>query len=236
MNRLWTLGVAAMVAFAAACGDDDSGPGSVALFTDTLHFDYDTLVTGSEASELEHTIRSFGINIIKIPDVDSATIAGALRNTRILVIPESFSSFNAAVTAPVLRAMIRDWVDSTGGLLIVNHNTTNRLVLDSLFGYTLATGVFGDRYFLDATDAAGTPLANGPGTIWDVSAVTELAAASLPAGTLSIYATAGGDLTVGLVPQGNGRVLLLGWDWFDAHPFGTQDGGWIEVLQLALKL
>ena len=32
------------------------------------------------------------------------------------------------------------------------------------------------------------------------------------------------------MPFGVGKVIYLGWDWFDAAPLGSRDDGWIDVL------
>lgn len=236
-NRILTLAATVAIAVAAACGDANGpgGPGQVALLMDTLLFDYDSTDNGAEASEMEHTIKSFGIGVTRVNAVDSATLAGVLATHTVLVIPEALGGFDDSLKTGA-QAVIRNWVDSTGGLLIINHNATNRQVLDSLFGYALATGTSTDRGLLNAADAAGTPFEGGPAVIWDNSAVTELTSASLPAGTLEIYTTVGGDVSVGVVAQGNGAVVLLGWDWLDAAPFGAQDGGWLEVLRRAIRM
>ncbi|MBW8773348.1 MAG: hypothetical protein JF590_08685, partial [Gemmatimonadetes bacterium] len=33
------------------------------------------------------------------------------------------------------------------------------------------------------------------------------------------------------VRQGAGWVIWLGWDWYDAAPVGSQDGGWLDILK-----
>ncbi len=53
--------------------------------------------------------------------------------------------------------------------------------------------------------------------------------ASLPTGALSIY-EAGGRTSVFAVDFGAGRVGGIGWDWFRAAPLGSDDGGWLNVL------
>ena len=227
-----TLAVAAVLAVAVACGDEGpGGPGSVALLSDTLYFDYDPTDYGSEASQLEYTLVSFGISVERITTLDSAKIDSVLSRHRVLVIPEAFGGFLTDLT-PGATAVIRDWVDSSGGVLIINQNSPNRSVLANMFGYALVTGSGSQSYALDA-GAAGTPFAGGPSLIWENSAVTELTSASLPVGAHVIYA--GPDVAVASIPQGNGVVVLMGWDWYSAAPNGPSDGGWLEVLRRALR-
>jgi hypothetical protein len=42
-----------------------------------------------------------------------------------------------------------------------------------------------------------------------------------------------GDAAVLVIPQGAGFIIYMGWDWFNAAPFGSEDGGWVEVLARA---
>ena len=55
----------------------------------------------------------------------------------------------------------------------------------------------------------------------------------LPAGALDIYDYAGAS-AVSLIPLGSGTIVFLGFDWYNAAPIGTQDGGWLNVLARAV--
>lgn len=235
-TRMLSLAAATLLVGAAACGDSNGpgGPSRVALLADTLLFDYDPTDYGSEASELEHTLVSFGVQVDLIESVDSTAIAAGLVGHRVFIVPESFNAFDDSLKTGA-QAVIREWVDSSGGVLIINQNFTNRAVLDSLFGYSLATASGVQNYNLNATGAAGTPFAGGPALIWENSAVTELTAASLPTGARIIYQAGTGEVAVASIPQGNGVVVLLGWDWYNAAPYGSADGGWLEVLRRAIR-
>jgi len=58
----------------------------------------------------------------------------------------------------------------------------------------------------------------------------------LPTGALSIYEN-GGNASVWTVGVGSGSLVFLGWDWFDAVPGGgSQDGGWVDVLDRAVRV
>ena len=96
-----------------------------------------------------------------------------------------------------------------------------------------ASGACCGTYELNATDAAGTSFEGGPATIPSPSA-TVAVSATLPTGSLSIYTTVGGsDPSVVVIPHGSGEIILMGWDWFNAAPVGTEDGGWLDVLSRA---
>ncbi|MCW8984742.1 MAG: IPTL-CTERM sorting domain-containing protein, partial [Thermoanaerobaculales bacterium] len=57
-------------------------------------------------------------------------------------------------------------------------------------------------------------------------------ASSLPPGSLVIYEanTGPADSVVTLIPEGAGWIVFFGWDWYNGAPTGSEDGGWLEVL------
>lgn len=228
------VGALAVAAVVAACGDS-TGPGgarSVALIVNSVFVDYDTADYGSEASEMEHTLRSFGVQINPITAYDSTTLAGVLATSQALIFPEAFSAIPESLSTGTL-ALIRDWVDSTGGVLIVVPESDNRALLDSLFGYTITGGSSHNTYDLGA-GAAGTAFAGAASLVWDNDGTYVINAASLPVGAHVVYAN-GTDVVVSVIPQGRGVVVTLGWDWYNAAPHGSQDGGWIDALRRALR-
>lgn len=234
-KRILPIGAAVAVAIAAACSDS-TGPGgarSVALITNAIFVDYDTSNYSSEASELEHTLKSFGVQVNPITTYDSASFAAALAVSQALIVPEGFGAMPDSLASNTL-ALLRYWVDSSGGLLIVNPEPDNRGLLDSLFGYALLDGTDHTAYSLDAAAATGTAFAGGPAVVWDNNGTYVLDVGSLPAGAKAIY-TNGTDVQVVVIPEGRGVVVTLGWDWYNAAPHGSQDGGWIEILRRALR-
>src|SRR5262249_37595118 len=60
---------------------------------------------------------------------------------------------------------------------------------------------------------------------------------SLPPGGLSIYGITGISVsTVAMIPYGAGTLIYMGWNWYNAVPRGSQDGGWVEVLADAMQV
>ncbi len=57
----------------------------------------------------------------------------------------------------------------------------------------------------------------------------------LPAGAVTLYSNGLGGSTVLAFQHGRGQVIMLGWDWYNAVPNGTQDGGWLQVLNSAIS-
>lgn len=236
-NRMILLGATAALAVAAACGDDESGGvNSVALLANNNFVYYDTSVYFATASTLHLSLQSLGVAVTPFIAVDSATIDSVLGVSQALFIPlnDAASFLPDSLSAGAL-AVIRNFVDSTGGLLFVTADPQGFVLLDSLWGFALGMGTPAQHYPLNGTPAAGTPFAGGPSEVWNNENMYPTDASTHPAGALTIYA-AGTDAVFTVIPQGRGNVVLLGWDWYYAHPHGAQDGNWIEVLRRALRL
>jgi hypothetical protein len=85
--------------------------------------------------------------------------------------------------------------------------------------------------------AAGTPFEGGPATLpLNLSSVDAVLASSLPPEAVQIYTDAAGNSVVTQIPSQGGSIVILGWDWFDAAPLGSQDGGWLAVLGSAASI
>lgn len=234
-DRILMIGAAAAIVVAAACGDSN-GPGgasSVALLVNPNFVSYDTADYGSEGSEMEHTLRSFGVDVHPITAYDSVTIDSILSLSQAFVLPELNNAFQDSLT-PATRALLRHWVDSSGGLLIFVSTNEALALLDSLWGHAITSGNSHNTYPLVGAAASGTAFAGGPSLVWDNDGTYLMDGATLPAGSHAVYA-AGTDVAVSVTPQGRGAFVLIAWDWYNAAPHGSQDGGWIEVLKRALR-
>lgn len=223
---------------AAACVDSSGprAPSSVALFANPAFVEYDTANYRAEASQLEFTIRSFGIRVVPVVTFDSATFAGSFEQHRIMIFPELERAELADSLSPGAIAALRHFVDSVGGTLVFSSDYFGRglSVIGALFGYTIRTGFYNDTYQLTA-GAAGTPFAGGAVRIWDNDATYTIDPTSLPSHAKIAYQGADGSVAVATIPQGRGMIVLLSYDWYNAAPHGSQDGGWVEILRRALR-
>ena len=235
-HPLVKLLIAGATAVVLACGDSSGpGPRTVALFTNPNFVDYDTSDIYSEASQWDFTLAHLGATVTPFTGIDSAGLASILSTNGALVIPTTGGfALDDSLTAAA-AGVIRDFVDSLGGLLVLSTDNVSFALLDSLWGYQLAYGGSLNYYPLNTSDAAGTPFGGGPVRVWDNDGTQITAAASFPAAAKLIYAT-GTDVALAVIPQGNGTVVLLGWNLEAALPHGPQDGGWIEALRRMLRL
>lgn len=236
-NRVLALGAAAFIGIVAACSDS-SGPGgasNVALLINDNFVVYDTSVNDAEASEMEFTLVDLGVTVTQVTDVDSASLAADLANSQALVIPENGGAFTFvdSLTTGAL-SLIRNFVETRGGILIVIPDASGIVLLDSLFGYTIGSGTSGGPYLLDPAEAGGTAFAGGPAQVFDNDGTYITADSTYPAAARLVYRDSA-EVAVAVIPQGAGAVVVLAWDWFDAVPHGGQNGNWPEILRRALR-
>jgi hypothetical protein len=121
-----------------------------------------------------------------------------------------------------------------GGDLIVHGTSDQRApnLLNALFGWQLTSGAVGNATI--GPDAGGTPFAGAPERILANQRTRGLDLTSLPAGAQVMYVNRTRAPVVQFI-QGSGRVLFLGWDWYQAAPLGDKDGGWLRLLVAAIE-
>jgi hypothetical protein len=161
------------------------------------------------------------------PDSPAGTTEAAWRaatsGVDAVVVPElEIADLSAALDENAEQAVV-DYVAS-GGTLIVQGNATRAALLVFGFGLVATAGAPGT---LSDTLSPGTRFAFGPPTLPQLSDTTAIS------GLPGIYTGAAAPV-VGRASFGAGRIVHLGWDWFNAAPLGTEDGGWNEVLRRAV--
>jgi centrosomal CEP192-like protein/collagen triple helix repeat protein len=152
----------------------------------------------------------------------------------VLLIPELEISSLAPTLAAEATYVIRDFV-ADGGKLVIHGESSGRAsaLLNALVAYsTTSTPVFTGQ-IQKAAGAAGTPFTGGPASLALNSLTTMMSAASLPSGARVIYEQTD-KAAVAMIPFGSGSIIFLGWDWFNAAPLGSANGGWLDVLNRAV--
>ena len=209
----------------------------VVMLDSPLYVDTSGLA-GAEADNLRASLRSFGRPVIRFTDVSAAGLRAALAGRKALLIPElEFGNLAAALSADALT-VLRDFVRAGGALLVHGSSPGGVELLNLILGDTLGqpiahvgAPVFSDRLPAAAQTLCSRAPVSSPLPIFSNNATTALQ--DLPGNGRALF---GGEeaATVALIPYGGGQVGFLGWDWYDAAPVGSQDGGWLEVLGCVL--
>lgn len=130
---------------------------------------------------------------------------------------------------------LNSFVSNGGTLIMFDPSSGDPIdVLNDVFGFALTPSGPVLPYILTPE---GASLFSGlSATLIDNNATHAVDVASLPTGSIAIYTTDSGDNTVAtMIPYGNGKIYLLGWDWYNAAPQGSQDGGWNDLFTAIMK-
>jgi hypothetical protein len=229
------MGLAAVVSPAQAA--------DIALFFNTTYVDTTPDSTG-EAYNLQQTLLSQGHTVTTFTGITAAAINAAVAGKTALVIPELQNGNLSPDLDADAGLAIHIFVANGGTLIMFDPGSGDPLaVLNQVFGVKTFTfqltsgGAAAPPISLNAAGAAGTPFQGGPATLSiNANATDTVLASSLPDGSSIIYQDASGNSAVTLLRIGGGNVIVMGWDWFDAQPTGSQDGGWLAVLDTAAAI
>jgi hypothetical protein len=211
----------------------------VALFADGAFVDLvdngDPGVAEAEVPNLEASLASLGHEVTTFTGTTLGAFQSALADTPALLIPELEEGDLATALGTDVLDAIEGFVVA-GGVLIVHGDSNEFLppLLSGVFGFSTSLGPFldGGQLALELSMTSTTRFEGGVTNLFGNDAT--LAIAGLPASALRIYRSPADDLGVALIPYGSGKVIYLGWDWYDAAPRGTQDEGWRFVLDRAV--
>lgn len=198
-----------------------------ALLVNTDYVDYRPGQDGAEASNLEALLQSLGRDYVTFTDV-SASGVEAILDKKTILLPELEES--TLVFDGDSRQKIENWV-SNGGNLVVFYPSDDYLTeLNTIFGFSVSGGDSDNS--TKTVEAAGTVFASCSATLPSLSATRGVDMASLPSGAVVVYKTDGYDSSVVTdIPYENGHIYILSWDWYDAAPVGTEDGGWLQLVE-----
>ncbi|MCW5557834.1 MAG: immunoglobulin domain-containing protein, partial [Verrucomicrobiae bacterium] len=203
-----------------------TSPATVVLFNDPQVVDTVNAAPDGQALNFHSNLESLGHDVIPLASLESSPV---LQSGVVVALPE----MELNDPPPSLGTLLNLFVGN-GGTLIVSDNGRWLPLLNSAFSWNLfAIGSFSSGWITG--EAAGTPFEDGPEILPLNWSSVALANDTLPAGSRRIYETGWGSLVV-VLPYGSGRVIWLGWDWYDGAPRGGQDGGWSPVLAAAVEL
>ena len=227
---------------------------NIALFDDSAYVDTANNAF-SESDNLQATLTQLGHTATTFSGITAADFTTALAGKQVLIIPELENGDLGADLSVAARGVISNFVASGGGVIIHgSHNTTNPpkptnenhapSFLNNVFGFSVVSNgsLPSESNPGQRTDSSLDPPASQDTTFYDDVAIIRnydatqfLQVSSLPASSKSIYETAFGvDSSVALMPYQAGQVIFMGPDWSNMAPNGSNDAGWLDVLDSAL--
>lgn len=184
----------------------------------------------AESDTLQATLTAAGHMVTTFSSLQVSDINNALNGKHILVIPEQERGDLGNALSNPNRNAFRNFV-SNGGSLIISADYRN--TLNEIFGFNLSYAYTSSTSSLNSAAASGTAFAGGPATLPANDATYGFLTSSLPTGSLALYKT-GNLTTVSVMKFGSGEIVSLGWDWFNARPLGSQNNGWLDVLNRSI--
>ena len=213
-------------------------PGATVLIN-TSYIDYDPGNFDAEGSNIIASLLQYGVEVKTFTDISAESLTTLLENVNLLLIPETengfFSEREPLVFSNEAVAVLRHFVNNGGVFISMGASDVNGY-LNQVFSWSLSM-YEGETSSIDKTVYAATNgFAECVSTLPQYSAVYGLMPEGLPVGSIPIYESFRGAVYVVLMPYGQGSVIFIGWDWFDAEPIGEGDGGWLQVLYTAVTL
>jgi hypothetical protein len=205
------------------------------LFTNDTYVDWVEVLDfpEHEANNLEILFISENLNFETFTDISDSFFT-TLEAGSFLVIPEQENGSLVDDLSSEAKTTITNFVND-GGTLV--------LFIDEGGAFDLANELFALSLDYESADppinltTAGTQTLNtAPSTLPQLSATNSINATTLPENAVVLYQTDNpNQATNVLIPQNNGRIFVLGWDWFNAKPFGENGDEWNQLLLKILK-
>ena len=228
----FVLNATAIFAVAAMLRPSTPQAARVAVFDNANYVDTTSRNDGAESDSIQASLAWLGHRVSLITETEAAALQSAIGSASALVIPELENRDLASALSDAALGVVRNFV-LRGGDLIVHGTSDQRApnLLNALFGWQLTSGAVGNATI--GPDAGGTPFAGAPERILANQRTRGLDLTSLPDGAQVMYVNRTRAPVVQFI-QGSGRVLFLGWDWYQAAPRGDKDGGWLRLLVAAI--
>lgn len=187
--------------------------------------------SSSESDTVQAALAAVGHSVTAFQGLTGAAFSAALAGQDNLVMPEPEKG-SLSQLSPEAVAAIVDFVFNGGRLVSIFPAGNTSAFLNSAFGFSLGyTGCA--TATLDSS--LGTGFESAPSSLACMNATVALLGSSLPTGAQSVYTNSAGNSLVAFIPFGQGSIVTLGWDFFNAAPLGSAGASdWLPVLDLSL--
>lgn len=187
--------------------------------------------SSSESDNVQAAFAGLGHNVTTFIATDAAGINTAIAGKDVIAFPEF--EIGTYLPNPAASQAISDYVAGGGTLIKFGFSGNNGAFLNTVFGFSVSETSAG---FVSLQQAAttGTPFEDDAVNLSSNNGTEGLTVASLPVGAEAFYVS-GSVATVAWIQFGAGQIFYLGWDWFNGAPVGSQDNGWLNVLDSSVS-
>ena len=241
ITRIRTFGI--LVSFWLGFGLmlTDSFSQQIGLF---YHKDYIQIDEGNifaEGSNMNASIDMLGYDTNLINEFSSSNII----ESDLIIIPELERKNLYLDLNSDQKEDLKNFVNNGGGLIIsgvVAPNEANAKnatdLLNGVFDFSLKTSeVALTGHSLKDVEGNQFGFAGSPDKIPNNNSIAFITS-GLPSSSVSIYSDSNNSdhSSVSIIEFGKGKIIYLGWGWWNALPNGTQDGGWLSILEAAINI
>ncbi len=214
---------------------------SVGLFYDD---DYVNTCENSscEAYTLKNFLESINYNVHTFEGTDSASLFDGLSCHEVFFLPESEAGdFANDINPNGGGEVIRDYVN-TGGLMFImgsdglNQSSSNSAEnINALFNLNIQNAAFTSSGYTYLNQGANISfLGSLPDSVRSFTTTNFIF--GLPANAEIIYELEQDKVSVVEIPYGDGRIVYLGWSFFNGGPTGNQGpDNWSNLIQVLIR-
>ena len=210
---------------------------SATVLINTTYIDYDPDFVDNEAegSNIISSLLEYGVDVKTFTDITAEGIAAALVDVDLILIPETQNA--PLIFSTEAATILRNFVSNGGTLVSMNFTSFGEptIYLNQIFTWSLSLTEGSGSDINKTVNANSSGFTDCVSTLPYNDDVSGFAEESLPAGSITIYKSSDSVYVV-LMPYDQGTVIFLGWDWYNAEPIGSVDGGWLQVLYTAMTL
>ncbi len=213
---------------------------NIALFFDSNYVDIQDGNIFSEASNLKETLEYLGHELVYFTDFETV----AHNEFDLVIIPEMEKQNLSRALNDNQFNHYKSYVENGGSIIIMgvvsSDDSQNRNSIDFINRMLGSNAKLGEP-ILDGTCIKHENVTDGdfsvaPDELNNNNAVVYIES-GLPANSRIIYHSENNTNEGAVVqfPFGKGNLVYFGWGWWNAKPLGSQDGGWLSLLDSSVE-